>query len=388
MALPTSVTVARGTANANSEDVRIREVAPIIKELEPDEAQLSTLLMSIDGRAKRVANPKVEWIEDEHLPKETTLGADATSGAATLNLVDWQFVRKNDVLKINNQEQVLVTATPTTSTVSVSRNFGTSGAKAASSGAYVLILGDANEENSAKRDLLSVRKSVKSNFLQIMRTNIGLTQTAINSDFYGGSDWNYQKRKAAVEHKRKADRQFIHGEKYEDSSGSQYRHITGGVLNFIATFVKDAGGDLTEPELEDFLRSGFRFGSADKVALCSPKAITVINSFGRDKVRTTPETKKYGITIGEYFSAGRNVRLVEHKQLTHDNLDDFNGLAGYMIVLDLQDVELCYMGGAMVEYQDDIQTPGTHGKEADYVSQWGIRLFQERKHMLVKGIQA
>lgn len=390
--MPTVVTVTRGTKNANTEDVRIREVAPLIAELEGDEAQLATMLMQIQGAAKKIANPKFEWIENDELPREDKLGGSLTAGATTMTVQNFAYFRKNDVVLINGKEQVLVGTTPTTNSVTITRGYGTTAGTAASANDILQILGDANEEGSAKRGLLTVQKAVVHNLAQSMRTPFGLTGVAIDSSFYGGDDWAYQKRKAGVEHKRKADRAFFHQERYEDTSGTQYRHVTGGLIWFIAQngFVKDAGGDLTEPELEDDMRVGFRFGSNDKVAFCSPKAITVIHTFGRDKVEIRPEDKKYGVSFGTYKNASRNIKMVEHKQFTHDDLDDLSSLAGYIVILDMQMVKLHYMGEAMVRYVERIglKTDGTDGDEGEFISRWGVSLMNPKKHMLIKGVQA
>src|SRR3990167_944722 len=384
--MPTMVTIARGTTTYNTENVRVRDVSPDLAELEPDEGPITSFLMQMNNGKKRVTNAEFEWVEDELNPRFDTLAADLTSGASSMTVNNFSYFRSGDLVKINNKEVVQVTAAPTTSTVTITRSVGSTAGLAASINQTLHILSSSHAENAAGRDLLTTQKSVQNNYCQIFRDPFALSTTAEDSNTYGGNDWAYQKRKFLLQHKRSIDQAFVHGEANEDTSAAQRQHQVGGVLEFITTNVKDANGELSELEFEDFVRVVNRYGR-NHVFLCSPKGIQAVNAFARGKLQTRTEDKKYGVNITKYENAGRNVSLVEHKQLSNDlNLSDFTGIGGYIIALDMSELEMCYMGSQVTRYRENIQTPDVDGREDEYRSQVGLRVMQERKHGLLEGI--
>jgi hypothetical protein len=77
--------------------------------LEPDQAPLVALLSSLGSIPAK--NPKVEWLENEAMPRLTTLSASATS-AATAYGVSADIFRVGDVIRLPAQGHGgLVTAT-------------------------------------------------------------------------------------------------------------------------------------------------------------------------------------------------------------------------------------------------------------------------------------
>jgi hypothetical protein len=379
----------RGTLLANTENVRVRDVTKGIALLEPDEAQLTTFMMNIPKGSERAINAQVEWIEDEFNPRFDTLAADLSAVAVVMTVTNFAYFRKGDLVKVANAEVVRVTATPSANPVSIARAQGSTAAAAVLSGGQLFIMSSAHEENSSLPDLLSVQKAVKFNNLQILRDPFGVSQTAKDSQFYGEQDdLRWQRKKFAMQHKRSIENAIIHGERGLQTVSSQYLYLTGGILEFIDTNITDAGGTLTELEWEDHLRKSFRYGSKDKLSIMSPKAITVINTFGRDKLQTKSEDSLYGVTITRYQNAGRKVRLVEHDQLTNDGIDDFSGFAGYVITVDLKDLKLRYMGSAMTRYLENQEPKGTDGQIDEYRSQVALEVHQERNHSLLRNVTA
>ena len=382
--MPTIYTAVRGTANAQTENVRVRDVSPALQLLEPDEGPLTTIMAKF--RKVRVFNPQVEWFEDELLPRFDTLSADLTAGAATMTVNNYQRFRSGDLVKINNVEVIRVGADPTSSTVTITRAVGTTSAQAAVSGNNLFIMSNSTAENAAAPSLLSTQKVRQFNYAQIIRDPFGHSQTAIDSKTYGGDDPAFQRRKFLLEHKRKIENALIHGERYEDTSGTQYQHSTSGCLAYIISNVQDMAGETTEAEFEDWIRRNFRFGSKNKLLFSSPVATSVINGFGRDKIRLAQGEKTYGITMSEYQNAGRKVMIVEHNQLSNDLQTDITGIAGYVICLDINDLELCHMGEVLTRFKENIQANNIDGVQNEYRSQISLRLWHERKHGLAKGI--
>jgi len=382
--MPTVVTGVRGTGVLGDEDRRVRDVTPALAQLEPDAGPLITLLSRLK---KRVAtDPKIEWYEDELLPRFDLLAGALTAGATTMTVTNYKYFRKGDLVKVNKKEIVYVSATPTSTTVTITRAFGETVAAAASTNDQLWIIGNTNEEGATGRDIISTQRAAKFNYLQIFRDPFGFTRTQIGTKQFAGQDKDAEMAKQLIEHKKSIELSLWFGERAENTSGTHPKRTTRGVVKWISTNVKD-DADLTETELEDFLRPIFRYGSKEKILFCSPKVIQVINSFGREKLQTRSDEKTYGITMTQYQNAGRKVMLVEHQLFTNDSLSDLTGVAGYGVCLDIQDLEVRYLQGApLARLSMNIQANDVDGEQHEYISEVGLELHQERKHGLLTGV--
>ena len=376
----------RGTGILTTEDRRVRDVTPELAQLEPDAGPLTTLLARL--RSRSASDPRIEWYEDSLLPDFDILGAALNGTGTVMTVTNFRYFRAGDLVLVNNAEIVRVSTTPTTTAVTIARAVGTVAAVAAGNGSSLFILSDSNEEGSATRNLLTTQKINAYNFTQIMKTPIGFTGTAMATDTFAGQDKMIERAKALIEHKKKLEKMFHWGQRSEVTTGTHPQRTSAGVLSFIATNVQDAGGGLTEPILEDFLRVCFRYGSREKVLECSPKAITLINSFGRAKLETRQDESTYGVTMTQYHNAGRKLMLVEQVLFSNASLNDLTGIAGYALLLDVQDLEMRYLKGRMTRLEQNIQNNDIDGETDQYISEVGLEVHLEKKHGLLTGCSA
>jgi len=375
----------RGTGLSSTESRLIRDVTPSIAQLEPDAAPLTHLLIKL--AMKKASDPKVEWFEDELNPRFDALGADLTDSAGTMTVTNYKRFRAGDLVKVNKAEVVRVSATPTTTTVSIVRSIGATVAAAATSADQLFILSSAHAEGTGKRDLLSTQRVPKFNYCQIFKTPFGVTETQKNTDLYGGQDLAEERQKKLIEHKRDIEQSILFGEKGIDTSTFTHPiRYAGGAQEFISTNVKGMGGEMTEEEFEDFLRLCFRYGSKEKIVLCSPLFIQVVNGYGRAKLQTKSDESTYGVTMTQYQNAGRKVMLIEHVLFTNDALTDLTGVAGYGMLLDIKDLQLRFLRGQMVGYEQNIQAPDEDQQIDQYLSEVTLEMRQEKKHGLATGV--
>lgn len=375
----------RNTSQANTETRRKRDVTASLQKLEPNAAPLVTLLSKLRSRA--ATDPKIEWFEDELLPRFDVLGGSLTAVATTMTVTNYKYFRAGDLVRVNKKEIVRVSTTPTTTTVTISRAAGETAAQAASQNDQLHILSNSNQEGATRRSLLSTQKVPQYNYCQIIRTPFGVTNTEDATETYAGKDMNEERANSLIEHKKDLEYAFLFGERFEDTSGTHPMRGTRGITKFISTNVKNVA-QLTEPEFEDWLRVCFRYGGREKLILCSPKLIQIINAFGREKLETRTDEKTYGITMTKYQNAGRVVMLVEHPLFTNDSLNDLTGIAGYGLLLDIGDLEMRYLKGRQVSLKENIQANDEDSRIDEYISEVGLEAHLEKKHGLLTGVQS
>lgn len=380
----------RFTTHQTTETRQVRDVKEEINQLEPDSYPLVAIMNKAKNRLKVTGNVKYEWFEDTLLPRFDVLGATAlTADATSMVVTNYAYFRKGDLVRVNKQELVFVTATPSTTTVSIRRAYGTTAAKAAAVGSQLHILANIADEGETIGDVLSTQKVPKYNLCALTKTPYKVSGTAQATDVYGKGDLEYEIAKGIIEHAKSLELLNLMSELKADTTNETSLNIPNGILALVTTNVKDIA-TLTEAEFEEFIRRTFRYGNKSKVLFASSKLCTIINGFSRDKLQTKSDESTYGVTMTEYKNTGRKLMIVEHPLLENDSQTDLSGLMGTGIILDLGDISYRYMKGRyMAKSQVNPNSDSTlyDGTVGQILTQGGIQLEQEKKHGLLTGVQ-
>ena len=374
----------RNTLDLSNESRLMRDVEDQLQELEPSAGPLTTILMKL--QTVNATQFLIEWEEDQLLPDFDQLTAALTAGAATMTVANFAYYRAGDLVKINDYETVLVSATPTANPVSITRSYGSVAAVAAANGARVYIVSDAGAEFDSYRDQLTTQKVNKYNYIQDIASPCSFTRTAMASNTFAGKDRPQEQRKAMIEQKKKIEKMIINGQPYNDTSGSEPRRTAAGLEYYIQTNVRDFSGGFTEPGFEDWIRTCSRYGSDEKLLIASPKFCQSINAFARGKLKTMNGKQNYGVTVTKYENAGRVIGIVEEKLLTNLSLNDLSGQAGYGFLIDPAYVKLAYLQGNGNKLEENLQNPGIKGIVDEVRASVGFKLFLEQTHGMATGV--
>ena len=371
-----TITANRGTANI-TQNKRVIDMSDTINLLEPQASPLVVLTNRLSK--KSCFSPKYEWLEDEANPESVTTTTTASSG--NLTIAGYAVLREDDL--IHNPatgEVMLVTATPSGTTVAVTRGWGATTGTAIASGQTLWVIGSAREEGDDSRDLLSRLADAESNYTQIFRDPYEVTNTANASKMYGGNDLAYQRKKFGIEHLRQIERAFLFGTKAETAGATHKQRSTAGCVELITTNVTNVGGGgLTETKFEEWLRTVFRYGSDTRWLMASPRLISVINLWAQGKLQMVPSDKTFGISVKKYLSGHGTLNIVNHKQLQ-------GATYGYYgIALDMEMVKSRVLEGRDTKIYRDIQLPGADTMKEEYLTEIGFQLEQERRHGIIKG---
>jgi hypothetical protein len=157
--------------------------------------------------------------------------------------------------------------------LTVTRNIAPSGVgtgTAMNNADELMIVGTAQPENDTSKPARSDVPSKVTNFTQILRTPIELSDRLRASMFQlSPSEWNRQQKMKGIEHAIDIESAFIFGKKSDTTPGAAHNTTTAGILAHITTNQTDAGGDLSEAEWNAFMATAFvgGGGSATKLAL-------------------------------------------------------------------------------------------------------------------------
>lgn len=362
-------------ASTDNTDNNPRDMDAPVHELEPNVAPFLLLLNKL--KKKKATNPKIEWLEDEHLPRITTLSASAASNATTL-AVTADYFRAGDVVRITaGGWAFLVTATAANS-ISGVKIGGTAQASAASS-AELFIVSSANAEGASLREIKYTQLVTASNYCQNLRTPFGVTGTEQATEHYGGDERKRLQNKKGQEHARDIENTLFFGAR--DLKNTNQR-TAGGIKEFISTNVTNDSGGTTEAEWLTFLKSAFRYGSEEKWAFCSPTAIAAIEGYARSNIKTagsSDHASTYGIKMSQYVSGQGVVNLVRHR-----DWNDSSVYGGYVFLVDMDAVT--YRPLRETKLKTNVHAPDYDGFKDEYQTEFSLQVEHERRHALLTGV--
>ena len=398
----TAANAGRTTATSAAEQRLIVDAVDKIFLLEPNKHPLVTLLTNVgkvwDGKAwkgsgmmkRPTGNPEFKWFEDFYGGRYAQVSAayNNTDNAVTINVTgagssSGYIFTPGDVIKNARTGENMLVATVSSTSITASRAFGTTVATAGVSGDGLFIIGNASEENGGARNVNSTRATPQTNYTQIFKTTIALSNTEKEANLYGGKDLPYQRAKKGTEHALDIERAFWWGQK-SATTGVQGHPLrsTGGVLEFINSgnsYVQNQGGPLTAPDFNTFLREGFTYGNDTKMIFSGGIVLQAINEIARGQILMKPVETTYGMKISTWVTAFGTVNIVHNPLFVQD-------YAGYAFMMDMESFKYRFMNNRDTSLQTNIQAPDADGEVDQYLSEVGLQREQAPKQALILGV--
>lgn len=368
---------------------RVRDVESKLAYLDPDAAPFTLILQK--GRKGTVSNPKFEWIEKD-LParwSQLNMGAGATAAATDL-VVDYsRYFSVGDIVNvIRTGEKFRVSAVTTaTETLTVIRGVGSTAAAALLDNDDLQIIGNAYAEGAGLGAEKSNVEAYKFNYTQIFRTPFGVTGTQDQSENYTGKDRPRLRAEKAIEHKIDLERSALFGERAIDTGNvNNPRRYTGGAFFFLTSNIRDAGGTLTEPEVENWLADVFQHtaGGDSRVLMASPIIISVLDQLAAGRLQTVPADKTYGIAVKQWLTGHGTFNVVKHRLL--ENGLGGSGYGGYGLLLDPGQWNYKTLGNRSTKLRVDVGVDGDDGWTDEYLTECGWQVGLPQTQGILKNV--
>lgn len=354
-----------------------------VYQIDPQASPALTIL-SRESRSKEASATTINWMEDEPVPMWTQLNGGINNSVTSITVDDASFFMPGDLLKVVSTGEIMrVTTVTSSTTAAVSRGYAGAAAATAADNAYLLNMRAAQMEGDVAPEAIATQKASKSNFMQIFRTPVHITNTAKAVEHYSGDEEKYLLRKAGAAHARALEEAFLHGRKKEDTStGSKPIRLLGGVDEYLSTNQLDANGSLTEPEFLDFLGDVFRYSpnggpGGRKWLFASQALINTINSWGLSKlVLNDDATRTYGMKVTSYVCGFGDLNVVYHPLLEQ-------GYAGYGYIIDPASVIRRPLRGRSTQLRRNIQDPSEDGCKHEYLTETSFEFVTEKANGLI-----
>jgi len=279
---------------------------------------------------------------------------------------------------------VLVTAVDNTgNTITVIRGWGGSTTASLEDGEPLVILGNANEEGAKLREIKTTEPVKKTNYTQILRTPVGVTNTLAATSTYGPKAMAYYRHLDGINHAIDMERTMWLGKKGKDIHNGKPRRTTGGILEFLTENVLDVSaitGGLTEQAFTEWLEDVFRYGSSEKILFACGRLCTIIDLWAQNKLKTVPGERTYGVKVKEYVSSHGTLYIVKHKL--------FEGpvYGGMGVILDMNNVAYCPLKGRDTKLLTARQDPDEDAVKDEYITEFGVEVRLPKTHAIIKGV--
>lgn len=377
------ITGQRTTTNISSDQLAI-DISSDISLLEPSAQPLA--IWSRQMNKKRTVATKFSWLEDSSKARFGSQAGGATSGAGTIAVAAGQGVNYqqwDQVLNTRTNEQFRVDSVAT-DTLTVTRGIGST-ATAMLNGDELYLIGTAQPEGDTSKPARSDNPSKVTNFTQIFRTPIELSNSLRASGYQvQPADWNHQERKAGIEHAKDIELSLLLGRKSNTTPGATEDRTTGGALSFITSNQTDAGGDLSEAEFNAFMLQAFRYGSQSKLFLASGVVVSALQKFPASKQITKNDETTYGMNVTHFQGPFGSLNVVYHKLL------EGTKFGGYGILIDMDEVAYRFLANDQMNRDTSI-LPNRQANDADtrkdeILSEIGEEFGQQKTHAVLSGV--
>ena len=380
-----TVTGQRGTGNILTDQRKI-ELGGSITLLEPESNPL-TLLSRAMGKERR-GDPKYNWIEQASEARFDAInnGAGYADSATSLVVDNGAYFAEHFIFQVTRTGENIRVVSVSGNTLTVVRSVGDTAAAAIVDNDELYIIGIAQPEGDTSRPSRSNNPTKLTNYMQIQREPWDITGTALSSQNQTAPhDWTLQEKWHGIEHAKNIELTALLGDSSEDTSGSQPRRTTKGVVKHITTNVTDASGALSETEFNTFTRSMARYGARNRTLFASALVTGVLNTFATGKLQTAPGNTTYGLNVMHYVSNFGRLDVVYHPLLEGATY------GGYALALDMSEVKYVYLGGGPGGDRDthinrNIQEPDRDGRKDELLTECGIVLGHEKKHGKLIGV--
>lgn len=381
------VSGARGTLNVGQSQRKVDMREEILLD-EPNSAPLTVFSARLNKRPAH--NTTIKWQEDALKSRIDAInnGAGYLAGDTSVVVDDGTKFAAQDIVKVTRTGELLRVTNVSTNTLTVVRSVGPTAAAALVDDDELFILGSARMEGDVSRAARSDNPDEVSNYLQIIRNEVEMTESQRHSaQFTKPHDWPYQLKKIRIEHLKDIELAFLLGEPSEDTSGAHARRTTGGALYFADENHTDASGQLTEAEFFGALMTPMRYGRQTKTLFASPLVAGVLNTFPRSKVVVNDNgSSTYGVNVSRFVSPFGAVNLVVHWLL-----GDSAEYSGTAIGLDLDAIAYRYLANQEFGSRDTAllmnrQAPDADTRKDEYLSEVALEFGTPKRHFVIDGV--
>ncbi len=327
-----------------------------------------------------------------HTETATTINLDT---GTSLGSYPGAYFRKGYVCMVERTREVIVVDTNPASTatsLSVVRDInGDASSEDYSLVAtdYIIVIGTAHAEGADVPRAISENPDEVYNYLQIFRTPLSLTGSALEEYLRTGKPEANEKFKIGLEHSRAMELAFFFGQRNSTTIDGDTVKFTGGLNYFVTSNVTDfsSAGGISLTTWENFLEPIYSApgGAEEKVAFCGSQAMVALNRLAMENssMNVVPGDRTFGLRFKEYEHAHGTLMCMSHPLLSQNP-----SYKDAIFIVDTKNTRRRYKKNRDTKYLKNRQSPGVDGIIHEFLTETGLELQHEATHGIAYGVSA
>ncbi len=319
-------------------DERPKNFRELILWRNPAGSAVLTALMA-RMRKQSVDDPEFSWWEEELNPVRLQVTGALTTGDTTVTIDsgDAQDLIAGDVLLVEKTEntsydnELLEVASVTSATIFVvTRGKAGSTAATIADDTFLTRVGNVFEEGSASPDASTRNPTKFYNYCQILKKSYRITGTAKVIRTRTGDPLKNDKKRKMFDLSVDLEYTLIFGKRYEDTTGTEIKRYSGGLMYFLAQAVA-AGAThcikiwTTTPTEDEFLDAVYKVwdyniegggNSNERLVLCGNGFLNTLNKIARDstssRINFDQVVRLYGMELQRWILPQGTLYLRTH----------------------------------------------------------------------------
>lgn len=357
---------------------------------DPNKSALCLLSGKLNDK-RTVGNYAYYIMEKDRRTRFTTITNAETIGAVVIRVADARVGAPNsECLNLNTMERFTIgtSAAPWAQWAACTRNIGGS-AKPMAVGDKIQIISNAYEENQNVGTPMHVPERLRDNYTQTVRTPFSLSDRDLHSILYGGKDLATEKRWQMVEHAIDVEGAFWWSKMdailTAVGTAGAYTTFMDGVHSQIGQNVWDVNATpFTERSLVEYMEYAMRYGDGgysggrNKTVFASPRVLTEVDLWGREKLVYFEKTKTFGLDVAQFRTGRGSLNFVPHP--------GFEEKGDIAFMLDMNHATYVKHVGRDTHVELDRGLPGVDGETHEILSDVSIQLEYTAAHSFWRNI--
>lgn len=383
------------TETSTPDDHKVRDVAEDLTWLRPDIYPMDTILrrMEVKRGMKKAKQVKVEWEEDDIIPRTDTANGGETAGSAgasvdvtVATVANW---RKDDLIYLPDNATapgaVLYVSAIAGNDLTVYRvvagtTFGT--VPAIANGETLVRLANAKEEHgyaSLSRTTMPVQYF---NYPQIFDTVVAISGTRMATENYTEDDYSRSEKQVLYDYRSGLEYATIFGKraKVADPTTGKQRTFMGGITSFLSTNdITYTTGSLTESILIDWCKQVFTGNAGSKIRLMftTPNLTAEIDKIliTSGSLQSFRDEKVLGVSATRIHSSFGDIMLINHQGMAE------MGKSNYGLLIDPKHIRRRPLRPM---FRKDVQAPNIDGQAEQWLEEVTTEVRYELTHAVMR----
>jgi len=301
------------------------DVSQLISMISPKATPLLDALSPPEYEAQSVLH---SWLDETLNPNTVVSSTDASTSGTAIGVVasdagPLTFLTAGTILKNRSTGEFLQVSAISGSTITVSRQFGSTSMSTVAAGVTFEVISDAALEGADVTTDISRPRTAVSNYCQLFKKDVIISGTEMAVAHHGvANEYDHQKRNRIVESLRDLEKVVIQGKLSGNTIGSSSAWRTlKGLWDFVPATNATSTATLTPSILDSVIKLAWDEGAEDlDLIVCDANWKGYIDAFNNSRTQVENRDELFKQRVTYYAGSYDEMRVVRSRWMPQNSL--------------------------------------------------------------------